>query len=100
MRAVRTRRTVGRPGGKTEETDVGVRLPPPLAGMQPACGRNVGGATFVPTYMATKTTVREVVLPGETGLPDAPRNHRSIARSVSSASTPPTTNPRGHVSWN
>src|SRR5207247_6988226 len=34
---VRTRRTVGLPGGTTPVKDVGVRLPPPLAGTQPAC---------------------------------------------------------------
>jgi hypothetical protein len=87
---VRTRRTVGRPGGTTLVTDVGVLRPPPRAGMQPACGLNVGARAPIPTYRATKTTVCDVVLPGAMGLPDAPRNHTSIAPSVSSASSPPT----------
>jgi hypothetical protein len=87
---VRTRRTVGRPGGTTFVTDVGVLRPPPLAGMHPACGLNVGARAPMPTYRATKTTVCDVVLPGATGLPDAPRNHTSIALSVSAASSPPT----------
>src|SRR5438067_2495472 len=80
-------------------TAVGVRRPPPPPGMQPARGRNVGGNPPIPTYLATNTMVRDVVRPGATGLPEAPRNQTSIARSVSSASTPPTTNPFGHLSW-
>src|SRR4051794_33192688 len=98
-RTVRTRRTVGLPGGKTDENAVGVRVPPPPPGMQPARGRNVGAPPPEPTYVATNTIVFEVVRPGATGLPAAPRNQTSIARSDSSASTPPTTNPFGHVSW-
>ena len=41
-RSVTTRRVVGCPGGVTARTAVGVRVPPPVAGMQPMCGRNVG----------------------------------------------------------
>ena len=63
-------------------TAVGVRRPPPPPGMQPARGRNVGGNPPIPTYLATNTMVRDVVRPGATGLPEAPRNQTSIARSV------------------
>src|SRR4029453_15622125 len=41
-RPVTTRRVVGYPGGVTLRTPVGVRVPPPVAGIQPMWGRNVG----------------------------------------------------------
>ena len=90
-RAVRTRRVVGLPGGTTALTAVGVRAPPPVAGTQPTCGLKVSVFLALPTYVATKTTVREVVIPGATGLPVLPMKETSIARLVSSASMPPTT---------
>src|SRR5215831_15341167 len=73
-RAFSTRRTVGLPTGNTGWNAVGVRLPPPLPGMQPACGLNVTAGAPEPTYVATKTTERDVVRPGATGLPIAPKN--------------------------
>src|SRR5581483_11547915 len=97
-RAVTTRRRVGAPGGKTAATPVGVRRPPPLVGTQPMCGRNVGARPAAPEYVPRNSIVRAVVIPGETGLPEVPRKARSIARSESSASVPPTTQPRGHES--
>src|SRR6266545_1143230 len=100
-RVVTTRRTAGWPGGKTAAAPVGVRCPPPpLAGTQPTCGLNVGAGAPTPTYEPTNATERAVVIPGLTGLPDTPRNARSMARSLSSASSPATMNPRGQVSWN
>src|SRR5207247_628518 len=57
----------------------------------PMCGRKLGVPPDPPTYVAEKTAVRDVVMPGFTGLPVLPTNVMSIARSVSSASSPPTT---------
>ena len=47
-RAVTTRRTVGAPGGRIGAAAVGVRRPPPVAGMQPMWGRKVGGRAALP----------------------------------------------------
>ena len=44
-----------------------------------------------PTNDPKKTADRDVVTPGLTGLPSIPRNPTSIARWLSSASSPPTT---------
>ncbi len=67
--------------------------------MQPRWGRKLGARAEAPTYEATKTASREVVIPGFTGAPSAPRKPRSIARSLSSASSPPTMKPFGQESW-
>ena len=69
--------------------------------MQPMNGLNVAARRDLPTYDATNTTEREVVIPGFTGLPSCPEE-RDVdrRRTLSSASSPPTTWPRGHVSWN
>lgn len=74
----------------TAPTAVGIR-PPPLLGMQPMNGRKVGARAVAPTYLATKTTDRDVVIPGLIGLPSLPTNVTSMPRSLSRASTPPTT---------
>ncbi len=49
-----------------------MRAPPPLAGMQPTCGRNVAPLPRDPAYEATNTTDLDVVIPGLTGLPIRP----------------------------
>ena len=64
------------------------------------CGRNVAVRSEPPVYVATKTAARDVLTPGLTGLPIFARNAASIARSLSSASSPPTMYPRGQLSWN
>jgi hypothetical protein len=66
--------------------------------MQPMNGLKLGARADAPTYVATKTADREVVIPGWTGLPSVPMKLTSIARPLSRASSPPTTCPRGHVS--
>src|SRR5439155_3947025 len=63
------------------------------------CGRNVAARLDEPTKVATNTALRDVVIPGATGLPTLPRNEMSIAGLLSSASRPPTRYPRGHESW-
>ena len=98
-RTVFTRRVTGLPG-RSWETEVGTRDPPPADGMQPMNGRKVAAAAARPAYVPRKTTEREVVIPGFTGLPREPMNPTSIARTLSRASRPPTTCARGHVSWN
>jgi hypothetical protein len=48
--------------------------------MQPTKGLKLGARGDSPTYEATKTTEREVEIPGFTGLPRVPRKLTSIAR--------------------
>jgi hypothetical protein len=48
--------------------------------MHPTCGRKLAERALPPTYEATKTTERDVVMPGLTGLPSVPRKVTSIAR--------------------
>jgi hypothetical protein len=64
--------------------------------MQPMKGRKY----VVPARacVATKSTLRAVVMPGLTGLPRVPRKTMSSARSPSTASRPPTMLRGGHVS--
>ena len=47
-RTVRTRRTVGWPGANAV-AEVGIRVPPPEAGMHPMCGLKLGARAVVPT---------------------------------------------------
>jgi hypothetical protein len=79
-RTLPTRRIVGSPG-LTAPNAVGIP-PPPLAGMQPMKGRKLGARAVAPTYLATKTTERDVVIPGFTGLPSFPMNVTLIPRSL------------------
>src|SRR6476659_8122896 len=95
-RTVATRRVTGFPGANVVNA-VGTREPPPDAGMQPTSGLKVGVARARPAYVPRKTTERDVEIPGLTGLPSAPRNAMSIARTLNRASRPPATWPFGHV---
>ncbi len=70
-RTVFARRVTGCPGGNTD-TDVGTREPPPCAGMQPTYGLKLRAPDDPPTYVPTKVTERDVVMPGLTGLPEHP----------------------------
>src|SRR5262249_59421361 len=74
--------------------------PPPEVGAHPMWGGRRGFRANPPVYTPRNTTERDVVVPGPTGLPSSPGKSRSIARSLNSASSPPTRNPRGHESWN
>ena len=85
-----TRRVTGVPG-RSWETEVGTREPPPADGMQPMNGRKVGAAAERPAYVPRKIADRDVVIPGLTGLPSVPMKPTSIARTLSWASRPPTT---------
>src|SRR5436189_1705416 len=91
-RTFRTRSRVGETGGNTAAAG---RLygtgpePPPDDGTQPRCGRKLGPRGELPVYEALNTAALVVVTPGPTGLPSLPPNSTSIARSVSSASSPP-----------
>ena len=79
-RTVRTRRVVGSPGGNAP-AEVGMRCPPPAAGMQPMYGRKRRRRCCdPPTWVPKNVTSRSVVIPGLTGLPSLPRKHTSIAR--------------------
>ena len=62
-------------------------------------GRNVAAGACV-SNRARKTADVEVVMPGFTGLPSAPRKVTSTPRRLSSASSPPTTNFGGHARSN
>ena len=62
----------------------------PEAGMQPMCGRKLVGRLEPPVEDATKTAARDVETPGLTGLPSLPMKATSIARLLSSLSSPPT----------
>ena len=64
------------------------------------CGRTLTARTPAgPTYVAVKTALRDVVIPGLTGLPSVPAKETSTAGVLSSASSPPTMYPRGQSSW-
>src|SRR3954465_2888361 len=67
--------------------------------MQPRNGLKVVALRVGPAYRPLKKTDREVVTPGDTGLPTWPGNATSTRRPLTTASVPPTT-PRwpGHSS--
>ncbi len=71
--------------------DVSARPPPPRVGMQPMNGRKLDGPAPDARATAWKTTLRLVVTPGPTGLPDSPRNETSTSRVATRASVPATT---------
>ena len=86
------------PGGKIAVNAVGVRA---AAAARRGCSRvrTEASARARPSRRRSRRRRSSATssVPGATGLPAAPRNQTSIARSVSSASTPPTMKPFGHV---
>jgi hypothetical protein len=84
--------TVGSPGANATGFLYGTGPePPPDDGRQPRCGRKLGPLGAFPVYVARNNAEVAVVTPGLTGLPSFPRKSMSIARSESSASSPPIT---------
>ena len=94
------RRSAGLPGGNGER--VGKRWPPPDAGTQPMCGRNVGAGVASADAASPRntTSLRRRDPRIDRAAERAAEADVDAAARLSSASRPATTYRFGHASWN